>query len=448
VNVILRGVRVIDPLAGLDAERYDVWLSDGRIAAVDRHVNASGVPVIDLTPPAGRAPRVVCPGFVDLHAHLREPGEDAKETVDSGAHAAAAGGFTQVVAMANTHPPVDSPAHVGEARARATARRVAVHTVAAVTVGLRGERLVDVAGCAAAGAVAFSDDGRNAAPERLLTDALRAAARFERTVLVHPEDEGMVAAANPGVTSVVRCPERPAECEETAVRSALRALETAGEGRLHLQHLSAATSLDLLRDARERELLVTAEVTPHHLAMWLPFEVEPDPVGLRKVNPPLRTEADREAMVQALRGGLLDCVATDHAPHTATDKSVSYSEAAPGMVGLETALAICLTLGGMSGGWLPVLVERMTSGPYRVLGDAVGLREPRLRRGEPADCVLFDPDEEWVVGAEPMRSHSRNTPLLGMKLRGRVLLTLAGGRVAYVNQSTLHAGKDLEVTRA
>jgi len=448
VNVILRGVRVIDPLAGRDAEMQDVWLCDGRIAAIDAHVSAPGVAVIDLTPRAGRAARVLAPGFVDLHAHLREPGEEDKETVESGAAAAAAGGFTQVVAMANTHPPVDNPAAVGEARIRSAGRRVAVQQVAAVTVGLRGDRLVDVPGCVAAGAVAFSDDGRNAAPDRLLADALRAAGRLERTVLVHPEDEGMVAAANPGATSVVRCPERPVACEAQAVRSALRALELSGSGRLHLQHVSAAASLDLLRGARESGLAVSAEVTPHHLSMWLPFEVEPDPVGLRKVNPPLRSDRDREAVIQALRDGLIDAVATDHAPHTVADKSGEYSDAAPGMIGLETALPVCLTMGGMGGGWLPALVERLTAGPYRVLGEAAGLRQPRLRVGEAADCVLFDPDEVWEVGAEPLRSRSRNTPLLGMRLRGRVLLTMVDGRVAFVNQATLHAGRDLEVTRA
>ncbi len=448
MNVILRGVRVIDPIAGVDADGQEVWLCDGRIAAIDRRVNAPGVPVIDLTPPPGRAARVLCPGFIDLHAHLREPGEEAKETVESGANAAASGGFTQVVAMANTTPPVDTPAAVGDARARGAGRRAALHTVAAVTVGLRGERLVDMRGCAAAGAVAFTDDGRNAASERLLTDALRIAHELGRTVMVHPEDEGMVAAANPGAASVVRGPVRPAAVEATAVRSALRAQEMARGGRLHLQHVSASASLDLLRGAKEAGAPVTAEVTPHHLAMWLPFEVEPDPVGLRKVNPPLRTERDREAMVQALREGLIDAVATDHAPHSVADKSGDYADCAPGMVGLETALATCITLGGMGGGWLPVLVERLTVGPYRVLGPSVGLHEPRLRPGDIADCVLFDPDEEWEVGAEPMRSLSRNTPLLGTRLRGRVLLTLMEGRVSFVDQSTLYAGNSLEVVRA
>jgi dihydroorotase len=449
MNVVLRGLRVLDPLSGVDRDGLDVWLCDGRIAAIDRRISAPGVRVIDLTPPAGRAARVLSPGFLDLHAHLREPGEEAKETITSGANAAAAGGFTQVLAMANTHPPVDTPGAVGEARGRASSMaRVRVHTAAALTVGLRGERLVDVQGCAAAGAAAFTDDGRNAAPSRLLADGLRAAQAVGRAVLVHPEDEGMVVAANPGVTSVMRCPERPAACEATAVQSALRALEIAGTGRLHLQHLSAAVSLDLLRAARERGISVTAEVTPHHLSMWLPFEAEPQPLGLRKVNPPLRTDHDREAVVQALREGLIDAVATDHAPHTVEDKRGRYVDAAPGMIGLETALATCITLGGMGGGWLPILVERLTAGPYRVLGSDAGVREPRLKAGEVADCVLFDPDEEWEVGVEPLRSLSRNTPLLGTRLRGRVLLTLVDGRVAFVNQSTLATAGNLEVLRA
>jgi dihydroorotase len=448
MNVILRGLRVIDPLSGVDREGLDVWLCDGRIAAIDKRISAPGVRVIDLTPPRGRAARVLSPGFIDLHVHLREPGDEAKETVTSGSNAAAAGGFTQVLAMANTQPPIDTPAAVGEARARGTGKRVRVHTASALTVGLRGERLVDIPGCAAAGAAAFSDDGRNLATSLLLADALRTAGTVGRAVLVHPEDEGMVAAANPGLSFVPKCPERPAACEATAVRSALRALESAGAGRLHLQHLSAAVSIDLLRGARDHGIPVTAEVTPHHLSMWLPFEDEPEPVGLRKVNPPLRSDRDREAVVQALREGLIDAVATDHAPHSVEDKSGEYADAAPGMIGLETALATCITLGGMGGGWLPVLVDRLTAGPYRVLGAAAGVHEPRLKAGEIADCVLFDPDEEWTVEAGELRSLSRNTPLLGTPLRGRVLLTLSEGRVAYVNQSTLATAGNLEVLRA
>jgi dihydroorotase len=339
--------------------------------------------------------------------------------------------------MANTVPPVDSPGRVGQARARGARHPVRVHPAAAVTRGLRGEELVDIPGCAAAGAVAFTDDGRNAAPPRLLETALRSAGDQGRCVMIHPEDEGMVLAANPGVPSVMRCPERPPACEHAAVETALRALVAAGRGRLHLQHLTCALAIDTLREARELGLAVTAEATPHHLAMWLPFEREPEPVALRKVNPPLRSEADREALVQALRDGVIDAVATDHAPHSDVDKTGPYGAAAPGMVGLETAFAACLTLGGMGGDWLPVLVERLTAGPWRVLGPDAGIIEPRLRVGEKATLTLFDADAEWTVGDLPWRSQSRNTPLMGARLRGRILLTIVEGAVAYLEPSPL-----------
>jgi dihydroorotase len=433
MNVVLRGVRVIDPLAGLDTAACDVWIRAGRLIAIDRRVQAAGATVIDLTPRRGGRPLIVCPAFIDLHAHLREPGEEVKETVVSGAAAAAAGGFGQIVAMANTRPPVDSPGRVGEARARAARAGVRVLPAAAVTRGLRGEQLTDIHGCAAAGAAAFSDDGRNAAPPRLLAAALAAAAEVDRAVLVHPEDEAMVQAANPGVPYVVRCPERPAECEVAAVETALRALVDAGRGRLHLQHLSSAAAIAVLREARELGVGVTAEVTPHHLAMWLPFETEPSPAGLRKVNPPLRTEADREVMVQALRDGLIDAVATDHAPHGDADKQGDYAEAAPGMTGLQTAFAVCNTLGGMGGDWLATLIARLVAGPWRVLGPESGLREPRLLEGERVSLTLIDPEAAWVVGDEPWLSLSRNTPLLGVGLRGKVLLTLVEGQVAHLH---------------
>ena len=435
VNAVLRGIRVIDPLAGRDQVDMDVWLRGGRIEAIERRIRTDQAPTLDLARAPGLPEVVLCPGFIDLHTHLREPGGEDAETVQSGAEAAAAGGFTQLVAMANTRPAVDTPERLADSRRRARLAPVRVLNAAALTIGLRGREMVDTAACAAAGAAAFTDDGRNAAPTRLLAEALRAAAEVERAVLVHPEDESMVAAANPDVPSIIRCPHRPADCEVVAVEQALRALTQAGRGRLHLQHLSCAGSLELLRTARELEFPVTAEVTPHHLSMWLPFEREPDPPSLRKVNPPLRTEQDRRALVEGLRDGVIDAVATDHAPHPAEDKVGDYADTAPGMIGLETALATCLTLGGMGGEWVPTLVERLTAGPWRVLGAAAGLREPRLRLGQPCSFVLFDPDEEWDVGAEPLRSRSANTPLLGVRLRGRVLLTVHEGTVAHLSPS-------------
>jgi dihydroorotase len=431
VNAILRGVRVIDPLGRLDATGQDVWIDGGKILAIYHHIDIPGVQVVDLTPAAGADPCVLCPGFIDLHTHLRQPGDDEAETLESATRAAAAGGYTCMVAMANTSPPIDTPERVAEARLAASNLPVLILQVAALTRGLEGADLVDIRRCIEAGAVAMGDDGRNGISPRQLAIALAETAHLSRAVFVHPEDEEMIAQANATQGPVTRSPVRPVETEIRAVNLAIRALSHARSGHLHLQHLSAEGSVASLRRARHQGLAVSAEVTPHHLSMWLPIAEEPDPQALRKVNPPLRAEDDRNALVLALREGLIDAVATDHAPHAAAEKSLEYKEAAPGMIGLETALAACITIGGMGGEWLPTLIERMTAGPHRILGPASGVPEPRLRIGELATCTLFDPNTEWVVGETPLHSRSRNTPLIGATLRGRVLLTLAGGRVIH-----------------
>jgi len=437
VNFILRGVRVIDPLARLDAHDQDVWIDSGRIVAIYHHIDEGSVPVVDLTPAPGAEECVLCPGFIDLHTHLREPGDEEAETVKSGARAAAAGGFTSIVAMANTRPPIDTPERVADAYARAADAPVAVLQVAALSRDVAGAKLTDVQGCLAAGAVAIGDDGRNAASPRLVVQALQRAAKGGRPVMIHPEDEEAIAQINDATGSVVRCVERPPQVETRAVDVAIRALAHARTGRLHLQHLSTARSVEMVRRAVEQGLEVTAEVTPHHLAMWLPVEAPPEPVSLLKVNPPLRTDADRAALVHALRDGTIDAMATDHAPHRAEEKSRDYANAAPGMIGLETALATCLTLGGMGGEWIPTLVERMTAGPHRVLGAAIGIPAPRLHIGEMATAALFDPDAEWTVDAESLRSRSHNTPLLGARLKGRVLLTISEGRVVHADAARI-----------
>jgi dihydroorotase len=435
VNAILRGVRVIDPLARLDATAQDVWIDGGKILAIYHHIDADGVPVVDLTPAGGQEPCVLCPGFIDLHAHLRQPGDDDAETLQSGSRAAAAGGYTHVVAMANTSPPIDTPERVSEARLLAGSMPVSILQVAALTRGLDGKELVDIKRCIEAGAVALGDDGRNAVSPRQLAIALAEAGHLSRAVFVHPEDEEMIAQANGTQGAVTRSPLRPPDSETRAVNLAIRALTHSGTGHLHLQHLSCEASVASLRRARHQGLFVSAEVTPHHLSMWLPVAEEPDPPALLKVNPPLRSERDRRALVRALREGLIEAVATDHAPHRADEKSIGYDDAAAGMVGLETALATCLTIGGMGGEWLATLVERMTAGPYRILGPTSGIPEPRLCIGEPAMCTLFDPAAEWTVGESEWHSRSCNTPLLGTRLRGTVLLTIAGGRVIHQDRA-------------
>lgn len=433
MNGILRGVRVIDPLGRLDAAGQDVWLDGGKILAIYHHIEAAGVPVVDLTPAEGDEPCVLCPGFIDLHTHLREPGDGEAETLESGAHAAAAGGFTHIVAMANTTPPIDTPERIAEARLAASNLPVSILQIGALTRGLEGEELVDIRKCIEAGAVALGDDGRNGVSPRQLAIALAETAHLSRAVFVHPEDEEMIAQANATQGPVTRSPIRPVETETRAVNLAIRALSHARSGHLHLQHLSAEGSVASLRRARHQGLAVSAEVTPHHLSMWLPVAEEPDPQSLRKMNPPLRAERDRVALVQALREGLIEAVATDHAPHPASEKALEYDDAAPGLIGLETALATCITIGGMGGEWLATLVERLTVGPHRILGPSSGVPEPRLRIGESATCTLFDPNTEWTVGETPLHSRSRNTPLLGAKLRGTILLTMAGGRVIHQN---------------
>jgi dihydroorotase len=337
--------------------------------------------------------------------------------------------------MANTTPPIDTPERVAEARVMAANMPVSILQVAALTQGLEGATLVDIKRCIEAGAVAISDDGRNAVSPRQLSIALAEAGHLFRSVFVHPEDEEMIAQANGTQGAVSRSPLRPPDSETRAVNLAIRALTHARIGHLHLQHLSCEASVASVRRARHQGLMVSAEVTPHHLSMWLPVAEEPDPPALLKVNPPLRTERDRTALVRALREGVIEAVATDHAPHRAAEKAMGYDGAAPGMVGLETALAMCLSIGGMGGEWLPVLIERMTVGPHRILGPNSGVPEPRLRIGEAATCTLFDPTAEWTVGEGVWQSRSRNTPLLGSTLRGRVLLTLAGGRVIHQDQA-------------
>ena len=421
------------------------WLSGDEAA----DIRASGV--------------VVAPGFIDLHVHLREPGNEDAETVASGLAAAGHGGFTTVCAMPNTTPALDEPSVLARVRAAAAASGSPVELLAhgAVTAGRAGETLAALGELADAGVVGFSDDGAPVRSASILRHALAYAGALGLPIVDHPEDATQTdgAEANEGyVATVLGLRGWPAAAEEGAVARDLAILaevvRDVPTARLHLTHVSTAGALELIRRAKAVHLPVTCDVTPHHLALtdeWVAgarryaWEAGPDPDPWRdasraaapyatalRVNPPLRTPADALACLAAARDGTADAIATDHAPHTEVDKSVEFGLAANGISGIETALG--LVLAAVDAGELSLgrALALLTVGPAGILGERsrragrVGLVE-----GAPADLVVFDRGDPWTVTPDGLASRGKNTPLLGMSLRGRVLVTLADGRIAY-----------------
>jgi dihydroorotase len=391
--------------------------------------------ISDLKRDAAKRRLITAPGFIDLHAHLREPGFEESETVATGARAALAGGFTTVCAMPNTEPAIDSPGLVAELIARGEAAKAArVLPIAAITRGRKGKELADLVELAAAGAVAFSDDGSPVADAQLFRNALEYARAAGRPILEHSQDHALSAdgVMHEGVVSArLGLPGMPAAAEETAIARDLTLAKLTG-GRLHLSHVSTAGGVELVRRAKADGLAVTAEVTPHHLALtdeWVAgsrsFAWEDDAPRsgpydtATKVNPPLRTAADVRACWAGLMDGTLDAIATDHAPHASTRKDVEYQEAAFGISVFETAVPLLLM--GIDAGWgtWERVVEALTSGPARVLGIDV----PK------DDLVVIDPRAVWTPTAATLRSLGKNTPLLGRSLTGRVVAVAVDGEL-------------------
>jgi dihydroorotase len=454
-----------------DLEISRAWLVDpatgregpGEIVVTDGVLEA--VTWLDADESAGVDDRgvVVAPGFVDLHVHFREPGNEDAETVASGLAAAAHGGFTMVCLMPNTTPALDDPAVLARVRAAAIASGSPVRALAygAVTVGRAGETLAALGELADAGVVGFSDDGAGVASAALVRNALAYAGALGLPLVDHAEDAMQTAGAeaNDGyVATVLGLRGWPAAAEETAVARDLAVLaevvRDVPAARLHLTHLSTAAALDLVRRAKAAGLPVTCDVTPHHLALsdeWLAgarrwaWEGDGDPwaegraaivaepyASSLRVNPPLRSPADAAACREALLDGTADAIATDHAPHTAVDKDVEFGLAANGISGIETALG--LVLAAVDTGLLPLAraLAALTTGPARVLGSAWGAAPPPgLVEGAPADLVVFDRSSAWTVRPDALASRGKNTPLLGRELSGRILLTVAAGRIAY-----------------
>jgi dihydroorotase len=424
--LLLRGGRLLDPSQHLD-ETGDLLLAGGVVEAVGRvgEVRRDGdeLETIDC------GGRVVSPGFIDVHCHLREPGREEVETIASGARAAAAGGFTAVCAMPNTDPVTDNQAAVGfilaQARRAAAAR---VYPIGAISIGEKGETLAEFGEMVGAGAVAVSDDGKPVVSAQLMRTALEYARTFGIPVADHCEEPTLAAggAMNEGLTSArLGLKGIPSEAEEImAIRDILLARRTGGH--IHLCHMSTRGSVELIRWGKEHGIDVTAEVCPHHLSLTEDAVEGYDTNA--KMNPPLRTAADVDALQQAVKDGTIDVIATDHAPHHYDEKEREFADAPNGIVGLETALAVNLTWlvhAGIIG--LPLLVERMACAPARLFNLPGGT----LRRGAIGDVTVFDPDAAWTVDPTRFQSKGRNTPYAGRTLRGIVELTVVDGRVIH-----------------
>ncbi|HIE09901.1 MAG TPA: dihydroorotase [Armatimonadetes bacterium] len=421
-TVLLKGGRVLDPSQRLDRV-CDILIIDGRVAEVAEGIEPpSGARVLDCQG------LVVSPGFVDLHVHLRLPGDGKSETMATGTRAAAKGGFTTILAMPNTQPPIDSASLVSFVKAVADREAVVrVEVAASPTKGMEGEELCDIVSLKRAGALALSDDGAPIQDSAVLRRVMEYAGSLGLPLLLHPEDKSLTlgGCAHEGEVSLsLGLRGMPEEAEEIGIAKILILNRKIG-AKVHIQHVSTSFGVDILRAARRAGISFTCEVTPHHLTLTdeLLRSFDPD----AKVNPPLRGKEHVTALREALAEGLFSAIATDHAPHALELKEVEFEEAPFGMVGLETALGLLLTkVVGEGALDLQGLVRLLTEGPAKVLGLS---DRGTLRPGAMGDAVAFDPEEEWTVKPEEFESLSRNTPLKGWRLKGKVIHTVVGGEV-------------------
>jgi dihydroorotase len=421
--ILVRGGRIVDPAGGID-RTADLLLQDGKVEALDQNLGRpDGAIVIEA------AGKVVSPGLIDLHVHLREPGQEDLETVATGAMAAAAGGFSAVCAMPNTDPVTDNQAAVGFIVSQAQrAGKARVYPIGAISLGQAGCQLAEFGELVGAGAVAVSDDGKPVVSSHLMRTALEYARTFGIPVADHCEDPTLAAGGvmHEGLISTrLGLKGMPSAAEEIMVARDILLAELTG-GHVHLCHMSTRGSVELIRRAKERGIRVTAEACPHHFT--LTHEACEGYNTNAKMNPPLREPDDREAIRQGLRDGTIDVICTDHAPHHYDAKEREFDDAPNGIIGLETALGLAITeLVGTGLIDLPTLIQRMSAAPARIFNLPGG----SLARGATADVVVLDPTVEWVVEPATFLSKSRNTPFTGRRLRGRADVTIVRGQVVY-----------------
>lgn len=416
---LIKNAHVIDPSQGLD-RTADILIKDGKIKKIGE-IPAEAGSVIDA---CGLA---AAPGLVDMHVHLRDPGQTQKEDILSGCRAAAAGGVTSLLAMPNTSPTVDSGETVRYILNKAKEAKARVYVAASITKGLKSEELCDLRELHDAGAVALTDDGRPVVNTKFMARAMAQAPTLHMTVVAHCEDlfladggiinEGEIS-LRLGVKGIPAAAEDAGTAREIAIAAAYGVP-------IHICHVSTETSVALIRDAKRRGVMVTAETAPHYFTFTQDALLKRD--ADYRMNPPLRTERDREAVIQGLIDGTLDAVATDHAPHTPLDKA-DFEKAPNGSIGMETSLSAALTFLVHTGRLrLGEVIEKMSCAPARILGIDAGT----LKAGAPADLVLFDPDERYMVDPDKLHGKSKNTPFKGMELKGKVKMTILGGNVVY-----------------
>ena len=441
MKVLIKSGRIIDPAQGRD-ETADILIADGAVASIGNGLPESGAEVVDA------AGMTVCPGFIDLHVHLREPGEEYKETIASGAAAAVAGGFTSVCAMPNTRPVNDNASitrYVVEKSREAGLARV--YPVGAITRASKGEELAEMADMKEAGAVAVSDDGRPVMNSQVMRHAMEYARDHGLVVVDHCQDTSLSAGGvmhEGRYSTLLGLKGMSAAAEESHVARDIMLARVTG-ARVHIAHISTAGALAMVRAAKAEGLPITCEVTPHHLA--LTDEAVQGFDTNTKMSPPLRSEHDRAAVIEAAADGTIDAIATDHAPHHQDEKMLEYDRAPFGVIGLETALGVALGVlyhggTGSEGSLYPRaktagapdirvplsrIIEMLTIGPAR----AFGLPGGTLAIGSPADITIFDPDVEWTVDPARFKSKSRNTPFAGWHLKGRAIATFVGGRSVF-----------------
>ena len=435
MTLLLKNGRIIDP--------YMNWDFIGDVLVTDRHITDVGV--INVYPDNAKiidiSNMIISPGFIDLHCHLREPGEEDKETIATGTLAAAAGGFTTICAMPNTIPPIDNPDIVEESLNRYDKDGVVnVMPIACVSLGRAGSVLTDMHALAASGAIGFSDDGNPVQNDDLMLHALMNSSDIGLPVINHCEDSLL---SDGGVMNKGRLSDFlglkgwPSLAEEKMVKRDLDLVESSG-GFLHLAHISTAGSVELIRKAKEKGVMVTAEATPHHLTITEDFtKIHSGPKieinNMAKVNPPLRNRIDVQAVVQGLADGIIDCIATDHAPHSTKDKNGDFNNSAFGISGLETALGSLMQLVHKNLIDINTLVNRLTLGPYEVIKNA-NIMRPTLSPGSIADVTIFDPNYDWAVKSYDFVSKGKNTPIEGEIMKGKVIMTLVKGNVVFGNE--------------